>query len=403
MRPLRLHLDTSDYAAMHAAAPGTEPARVREHLKALAQAGRIAIGLSYHVVFELLQDAAPQHRDDRLARARLLAELCGQNAFPYPSDLGQGYRFSTDGLWVPRIDLEDTEIERVLEATVAGLRRHPALPRNRRRLLARRQHILAWAREDPEGFAQFAGECWPLLFARSFAEDGDLGHYLLGTLSREEANRRIWIYFTDPVQVYRTWFELYGRDNPIVERRDRMAATFTTMLTELGRMVDEGATLRARVRRLLAQSAAGDQPLEDEDRTALRKLSRDLKAFRAEITSAEEMNRQVPRWEEIVGPESARVAAQIFQALHREKLAHSTRTPRARCATSTGGLGPQSCLSLPAGKWTRWPIFLSFGLPLESPKSRPPPSTTPRPHWRRPASLFEKSEPMVSESIIRRR
>jgi hypothetical protein len=31
---------------------------IREHLKALAQAGRIAIGLSYHVVFELLQDAA---------------------------------------------------------------------------------------------------------------------------------------------------------------------------------------------------------------------------------------------------------------------------------------------------------------------------------------------------------
>src|SRR5260370_14035 len=31
------------------------------------------------------------------------------------------------------------------------------------------------------------------------------------------------------------------------------------------------------------------------------------------------MNRQVPRWEEIVGPESARGAAQIFQALHREK------------------------------------------------------------------------------------
>jgi Predicted 3'-5' exonuclease related to the exonuclease domain of PolB len=39
--------------------------------------------------------------------------------------------------------------------------------------------------------------------------------------------------------------------------------------------------------------------------------------------------------------------------------AHSTRTPRARCATSTGGLGPQSCLSLPAAKWTRWPIFLT--------------------------------------------
>src|SRR5262249_43010749 len=174
MRPIRVHLDTSDYAAMYAAAPGTEAAHVRERLKTLVRAGRIAIGLSYHVVFELLQDAAPQYREDRLARARLLAELCGQNAFPYPSDLGQGYRFSTDGVWVPRVDLEDHDIERLLEATVAALRRHPALPRNRRRLLGRRQHLVTWAREDPARFGQLAGECWPLLFAQSFAKDGDL-------------------------------------------------------------------------------------------------------------------------------------------------------------------------------------------------------------------------------------
>ncbi len=214
MRPLRLHLDTSDYAVMYAAGPGTEQARVREQLKDLVRNGQIAIGLSYHVVFELLQDAAPHYRDDRLARARLLQELCGPNAFPYPSDLGQGYRFSTDGLWVPRIDLEDTEIERVLEATLAGLRRHPALPRAQRRLLVRRKRLVAWVRDDPAGFARLAGECWPLLFARSCAEAGDLGRYLLGSLSRDEANRKLWIHFTDPVLVYQTWFELYGKDNP---------------------------------------------------------------------------------------------------------------------------------------------------------------------------------------------
>ncbi len=320
MRPLRLHLDTSDYAVMYAAGPGTEQARVREQLKDLVRNGQIAIGLSYHVVFELLQDAAPHYRDDRLARARLLQELCGPNAFPYPSDLGQGYRFSTDGLWVPRIDLEDTEIERVLEATLAGLRRHPALPRAQRRLLVRRKRLVAWVRDDPAGFARLAGECWPLLFARSCAEAGDLGRYLLGSLSRDEANRKLWIHFTDPVLVYQTWFELYGKDNPIAERRDRMAATFTTMLMEQGRMLDEEASLRSRVKGMLAETG-GDEPLEPEDRVALKKLSRDLKTFRAEITSPDEMNRQVPRWEEIVGAESARVAAQIFQALHRDKRA----------------------------------------------------------------------------------
>jgi hypothetical protein len=32
MNPIRLHLDTSDYAAMYNALPGTIPARVRDEL-----------------------------------------------------------------------------------------------------------------------------------------------------------------------------------------------------------------------------------------------------------------------------------------------------------------------------------------------------------------------------------
>jgi hypothetical protein len=90
MRPIHLHLDTSDYAAMYCALPGTTAERVRDELREMTENGRIEIGLSYHVVFELLQKAEPQFRPDRLARARLLKQLCGQNAFPYPSDLGQG-------------------------------------------------------------------------------------------------------------------------------------------------------------------------------------------------------------------------------------------------------------------------------------------------------------------------
>jgi hypothetical protein len=97
MRPIRLHLDTSDYSVMYRAVPGTMPERVRDALRQMARSGRIEIGLSYHVVFELLQKAEPKFREDRLERARLLTELCGRNAFPYPTDLGQGQRFSTEG------------------------------------------------------------------------------------------------------------------------------------------------------------------------------------------------------------------------------------------------------------------------------------------------------------------
>jgi hypothetical protein len=80
MRPVRIHLDTSDYGAMQYAAPGTEIANIRDWLKEMARDERVEIGMSYHVVFELLQKASPEYREDRLARARLLKQLCGQNA-----------------------------------------------------------------------------------------------------------------------------------------------------------------------------------------------------------------------------------------------------------------------------------------------------------------------------------
>src|SRR5260370_31814596 len=80
----------------------------------MAALGKIQIGLSYHVVFELLQKAAPQYREDQLSRARLLVELCGKDAFPYPTDLGQGYRFSTDGLWIPCSELREFEVDNIV-------------------------------------------------------------------------------------------------------------------------------------------------------------------------------------------------------------------------------------------------------------------------------------------------
>jgi len=64
----------------------------------MARSGRIEIGLSYHTVFELLQRADPEHRGNRLSRAGLDSELCGLNAFPYPTELGNGHRFSKEGL-----------------------------------------------------------------------------------------------------------------------------------------------------------------------------------------------------------------------------------------------------------------------------------------------------------------
>lgn len=316
MRPLRLHLDTSDYAAMYRAHAGTQEALVRDKLIGMKESGCIEIGLSYHVVFELLQKADPKFRDDRLARARLLTQLCGQNAFPYPSDLGQGYGFSTEGLWVPRINLDEIEIEHLANWAMEATACRPELNRRERRALSKRSYFVEWVRNHPSEFRRLTREQWPLLFGRNFEESGDFRRYILGEMTRIDANKKLRFYITDPVTAYETWYEKYGKYNPVPERRDQFANKMMAMLDELKTMLDHQAALKTKIDDTLALS--GDSSLDAAGREALVNLRRDVVSFGSEVASPEALNKH-PAWIKLVGDEAASLAAQIFYAFHREK------------------------------------------------------------------------------------
>lgn len=316
MRPVRLHLDTSDYAALYRAKAGTPEFRVRDELIKMKDNGRIEIGLSYHVVFELLQEATPEFRDDRLARARLLTQLCGQNAFPYPSDLGTDSRFSKAGLWVPRIDLEEIEIECLVRWAMETIASSPGLSRRERRAFSKRSYFVEWVRANPSNFMRIMDARWPLPFGKEFVERGDFQHYILGELARDEANKALYFHITDPVTVYETWFEKYKWTNPIPERRDKMADKMEEMLKALKAMLDGQKSLKTEIEDAI--NATGENALSPDGREALKKLKKDVQVFRTEITSPDELSKH-PAWIKIVGEDGALLASQIFHAFYREK------------------------------------------------------------------------------------
>ena len=68
-----------------------------------------------------------------------------------------------------------------------------------------------------------------------------------------------------------------------------------------------------------ALTATGEDRLSAEGREQLLKLRRDLKTFRAELTSPDDLCERVPAWKAIVGERSARIAAQIMLAFQRDK------------------------------------------------------------------------------------
>jgi hypothetical protein len=298
---------------MYCALPGSDAAKIRGFLKDTAGLGKIQIGLSYHVVFELLQKATPQYREDRLARAQLLVELCGKNAFPYPTDLGQGYKFSTEGLWIPRIELQDFEVDNVVAHYADAVARQLNLSRQERRAFCKRRNFVEWARADQRRLKEFP---WSAPFGPQFAQTGEFRRYVLGEITRAEANNGLRCYLTDPIHIYNTWFDHYGLDNPIVDRRDQMASKLTLMLSELKAMLADQAALRAEIRSAL--TTTGDNALSPPVRETLTALERDVKTFGSELKSPDELTKNAPRWKELFGEASAMIAAQILFAFHKD-------------------------------------------------------------------------------------
>lgn len=317
MRPVRLHLDTSDFSAMYRASSGTAEARVRDWLIVEARRESIEIGLSYHLVFELLQKAEPKYREDRMARARLLSALCGQNAFPYPTDLGRGVNFSKEGLWVPRVDLEDLEIERVVELVMQGIAHKPGLSRHERRVISRRLYFVEWVRSSTDSATRHVLEVWPLRFGHAFVERGDFTRYILGKIDRTAANRKIWSYVTDPVSIYQIWFEDYARGDPIAERRDGLVDGLVSMLDGLRKMLDGSKQLQRDIQAAFA--GTDNEALTVTEREILGKLASDVRIFKAELSSPSDLYERIPKWRELFGNDSALLAAQILYAYHRDK------------------------------------------------------------------------------------
>lgn len=82
-------------------------------------------------------------------------------------------------------------------------------------------------------------------------------------------------------------------------------------------ILNEGAKLQAKLNEAL--TATGEESLSPAGRERLMKLKADLKAFRTQMSSPQELCDQVPVWKTLVGDEAALVAAQILFAFHREK------------------------------------------------------------------------------------
>lgn len=189
----------------------------------------------------------------------------------------------------------------------------PDMNSHERRVLSRRNYFVAWARQNPSKSRRLLADHWPLPFGRSFEYSGDFRKYILGEITREDANKELRYYITDPVAACETWYEAYGRDNPALERRDQIADLLVQMLKEHKKITDDAAAAKQEIKRGLATT--GENALSPEERAASMALNREIEAFSLENSSSNDLAKHQV-WVEMFGDEVAQIAAQIFYGLY---------------------------------------------------------------------------------------
>ena len=102
-----------------------------------------------------------------------------------------------------------------------------------------------------------------------------------------------------------------------MERRDNIADKLVTMLEELRRTIASTGDLRKRITGELNVTAV--EALSPDGRSQLLRLRRDLKTFREEMSSPQQLFDDLPIWKNLFGNDSALLATEILYAFERDK------------------------------------------------------------------------------------
>ncbi|GLQ39395.1 hypothetical protein GCM10007908_30150 [Rhizobium albus] len=236
MKPLRIYLDTSDYARLYKSKPGDSIDQVLNFLEENIQRGTIEIGYSYWVVTELIQDGAEDYAEDRFERGSIIRRLCGSNAFPYLTDLVNGARFPNGGYWMPLDTVSSLSVSPMAASMRDKIKGDPRLNRSLRRKLATRSGLQEAFRQYADGSLLQQSEFPDIPFTPEFIEGNYLKRYLTGEISEQAVNRKIREWMSDPRIFFRMYYQ-YGRGkNPLTPIVDGAAETITADLEKFIRL-----------------------------------------------------------------------------------------------------------------------------------------------------------------------
>jgi hypothetical protein len=191
---------------------------IYEYLIRECELENILIGYSFPLVFELLRHYDEQHKPERLRIARFVKQLCGNNAFPYPTDLASGAKFPNDGVWMPGDALETfapAELEkRIISSFRNTLSEDPRVNRKLRRKLGSRSGLKDVMNSIP--MRPLTKNDFPDIPIYDDILNGRfIQRYIEGKISSHLLSNALTKWLTDPEHAIQIWYEYANLSNPL--------------------------------------------------------------------------------------------------------------------------------------------------------------------------------------------
>jgi len=249
--PLIVYLDTQDYINLFNEPDDGPNHRVLAKLLSFRDRGEIVIGFSFATIMEFITKPDVANRAERVRRGQLIKDICGPNAFPYPTDIPKGASFPNDGMWMFRAG------EKVVSAKHFRLQMHAMLQeelakvhglnRKQRRQFGRRTAMTELTRKSGSAWGRSRSDFGDLPVSDELIQSGIFERFMKRQCSDREFEIRINAWFSDPAEYSRIVYDYADQPNIIAKYFGKATDDIERLVKTIQDAVDELRALNAEI------------------------------------------------------------------------------------------------------------------------------------------------------------
>ena len=253
---LIIYLDTQDYIKLFNEPTEGPNHQVLTDLLAYRDRGEIVIGFSFATIMEFITKPDAANRRERVRRGQLIKDICGPNAFPYPTAIPKGASFPNDGMWMfgrGEKLMSARQFRGQMHAALSEeLAKTGGLNRKQRRQLGRKASIVELMRKTGSTWGRKRSDWGDFPVSDELLQSRIVERFVKGQCSDGEFEERINAWLSDPAEYSRIVYDYADQPNVIAkcfgkatDDIERLVATLQDAVFSIQRLNDH--MLKARV------------------------------------------------------------------------------------------------------------------------------------------------------------